>query len=481
MWDFPIFSKYERRKDLFLEGYSEYEQLLSLLPVAEGKNFHHVRYLETRIAPKSDFRKMKRTVKATVGEWKKKCLYADTKLIVHFIKRNDMAAKPFKERHHVLRNELRKQAIAMMVLRRRSDLFSSTLVGIDAANTELDCRPEVFAHAYRYVRSHDDYLENTKPLSERLHKSLHYTYHAGEDFYDIADGLRAIDEAVEFLELKSGDRLGHCIALGIDPAEYYREYDYKVIAKKQYLLDNVAWMLYKIKELSIAVPSGLLGQLGEKFSSLAFDVFREDLSVEKYYASMQLRGDDPRYAFSCRNNNAVLLNDWESTAVCNSERLERSRHNGDILRLFLDYHFNSYVRKAGEQMESLNIGKDYVMCVKQLQDCMMEKLKKLGIIVECCPSSNLKIGLVNRYDRQPIFRFSPVRDFHNPMTVTVNTDDLGIFQTSLDNEYSLLALSALKAKTADGNLKYSKMEVVRWLEHIRENGLKYAFGYECPS
>ena len=473
---FANFSKYERRKDLFLEDYPQYEQLLSVLPVAEGKHFHHVRYLETRIAPKSDFRKMKRTVKSTLSEWKKKSLDTDTRLIVHFIKRNDMAVKPFWERHHSLRNDLRKQAVTLMRLRRRSNLFYSTLVGIDAANAELDCRPEVFAHAFRYVRSHEDDMDVLSPLTENPRQSLHYTYHAGEDFYDIIDGLRAIDEAVEFLELKSGDRLGHCLALGIDPMEYYREYDYKVVAKKQYLLDNVAWMLYKIKEASIAVPSGLMMWLGEKFSSLVFEIFQEDVSVEMYYASMQLRGDDPRYASSCKSIKSALLNDWESTAVCNSERLERLRNNNDVIRLFKAYHFNSHVRMVGDQMEAIGIGKDYVRCVRQLQDCMMEKLKMQGIIVECCPSSNLKIGLANRYDQQPIFRFSPVNDFHDPMAVTINTDDLGIFQTSIDNEYSLIALSAMKAKDADGNLKYSKMEVVRWLEHIRENGLKYAFG-----
>ena len=476
---FANFSKYERRKDLFLEDYPEYEQLLSVLPVAEGKHFHHVRYLETRIAPKSDFRKMRRTVKSTLSEWKKKSLDTDTRLIVHFIKRNDMAVKPFWERHHSLRNDLRKQAVTLMRLRRRSTLFYSTLVGIDAANAELDCRPEVFAHAFRYVRSHEDDMDVLNPLTETPRQSLHYTYHAGEDFYDIIDGLRAIDEAVEFLELKSGDRLGHCLALGIDPMEYYREYDYKVVAKKQYLLDNVAWMLYKIKEASIAVPSGLMMWLGEKFSSLVFEIFQEDVSVEMYYASMQLRGDNPRYASSCRSIKSALLNDWESTAVRKSERLERLRLNEDVIRLFQAYHFNSHVRMVGDQMEAIGIGKDYVMCVRQLQDCMMEKLKMLGIIVECCPSSNLKIGLANRYDQQPIFRFSPVNDFHNPMAVTVNTDDLGIFQTSLDNEYSLLALSAMKAKDADDNLKYSKMEVVRWMERIRENGMKYAFGNKC--
>lgn len=41
------------------------------------------------------------------------------------------------------------------------------------------------------------------------------TYHTGEDFLDIVDGLRAIDEALLFLQMEKGERLGHAMALGV--------------------------------------------------------------------------------------------------------------------------------------------------------------------------------------------------------------------------------------------------------------------------
>lgn len=41
------------------------------------------------------------------------------------------------------------------------------------------------------------------------------TYHTGEDFLDIVDGLRAIDEAMLFLQMEKGERLGHAMALGV--------------------------------------------------------------------------------------------------------------------------------------------------------------------------------------------------------------------------------------------------------------------------
>lgn len=71
----------------------------------------------------------------------------------------------------------------------------------------------------------------------------------------------------------------------------------------------------------------------------------------------------------------------------------------------------------------------------------------------------------------------PVRELDSryPLAVTVNTDDLGIFATSLPNEFSLLALALLKKKDTDGNHVYSSQEVYDWIKRVAENGHKYHF------
>ena len=98
--------------------------------------------------------------------------------------------------------------------------------------------------------------------------------------------------------------------------------------------------------------------------------------------------------------------------------------------------------------------------------------------MECCPSSNYRIGYEDRYDYQPVFRFNGIADtpeaHHIP--VTINTDDIGVFHTTLDNEYAILALAALKKKDAEGCPLYSRRMVMSWLDHLRENGIKYRFG-----
>ncbi len=91
------------------------------------------------------------------------------------------------------------------------------ILAIDAANYEEYCPPEVFAQVYEeapeYVGLH---------ISERDYRPLRRTFHVGEVFPHVATGLRRIYEAVTFLGLQPGDRLGHASALGIDVREWLR-------------------------------------------------------------------------------------------------------------------------------------------------------------------------------------------------------------------------------------------------------------------
>lgn len=76
--------------------------------------------------------------------------------------------------------------------------------GIDACSNEIGCRPETFATEFRYLR-HVSELRYKIPwyrTTVEHYEELGLTYHAGEDFLDITDGIRAIDEAINFLELQ---------------------------------------------------------------------------------------------------------------------------------------------------------------------------------------------------------------------------------------------------------------------------------------
>lgn len=59
------------------------------------------------------------------------------------------------------------------------------------------------------------------------------------------------------------------------------------------------------------------------------------------------------------------------------------------------------------------------------------------------------------------------------MVITVNTDDPGVFNTSLAHEYYLLGEILLRRGLPEG-------EVMEWLEWLRRNGHEYSFARYLP-
>ena len=104
---------------------------------------------------------------------------------------------------------------------------------------------------------------------------------------------------------------------------------------------------------------------------------------------------------------------------------------------------------------------------------MQEQLANRGILIECNPSSNVLIGTFRAYDKHPIFRFNneylgePARQ---QLCVSVNTDDLGVFDTSLEFEYALLYQTLREMTDDDGKPRYKDAEIRHYLENLRAMG-----------
>lgn len=87
---------------------------------------------------------------------------------------------------------------------------------------------------------------------------------------------------------------------------------------------------------------------------------------------------------------------------------------------------------------------------------------------------------MERYDEHPILRFfnfgldTPYKP-HN-ISVSINTDDQGVFSTSLEREYSLMAL-AMERNELKGH-KNSPRAVIEWLNRVREMSIEQRFDYD---
>ncbi len=301
------------------------------------------------------------------------------------------------------------------------------IVGIDVGGMELYYRPEVYAHVLR--------------AGKKQH--LNVTYHVGEEFYDLADGLRAIWEIIEYAGIKEDDRLGHCLALGVLPREYYKRKHCTLTMPKQVMLDNLVWMLSIAEEEEITMKPALRFRLSEKarglYEELGYGRYVRELNMQDYFASMLLRSDEA--------NEEDGLDIWSLTAELNTVEAKEARTNVQAQALYNAYMLDEDLINEGERPVTEKFDNEYVRLVMKIQKVMIGKVRNTGACIETCPSSNLQIGKLGRYDEHPGIKYylDPLSK-SRVLNFAVCTDDKGTFSTSLTNEFSLLALAATKNK-----------------------------------
>ena len=422
-------------------------------------------------------------------------------------------------RHASHRKLVMEQSKGFVNALRESPYFRCRVRGIDAASDEVFCRPEVFAVGFRYIEAiqqkwnaADDGLLPTSPI--RISK----TYHAGEDFLDIAGGVRAIDEAIRFLHLEPHSRIGHAIALGVEPEIHYNTKHYEIITTKQERLDDLVWILFRGKELGVRINSSLESELRQEADQLFREVYQKalcdnhwDSNLSVYWCSMKLRGDDPlAYSRGCYKKDIFNADEVNEYLVDTKYReLENYRRDPQIAGLYFYYHFGIEAGCRGNETYIKRISKGYICLMRQIQDAMMREIEERKLIIETNPSSNVLIGTFKDYSLHPIFRFNNRKLYGMgdsqrrkvvQLSVCVNTDDLGVFDTNLEFEYALLyeALqkrreyagfdSTLSEKEYSNSITgsgyqdcinkeyvYSDQDILEYLDDIREMGMRAVF------
>lgn len=478
---FANFAEYEKRKSLFVKDGSVYDTLLSQLAVASFLSTSEDKWLEIRITPKESrkalvkhIQKVRRSIAAKhfLTDEASRDIHQRYGIVLHFIKQEDKKPRPSEIamghcRHYDLRYKVKRQALAIASLRNSLSSERDCILGIDAANSEVFARPEVFAQAFRFLR---DCTEEVQGL--RILKDLGMTYHAGEDYLDIVDGLRAIDELLQFMRFHDGDRIGHGMVLGIGVKEYYSRAHNNVILPAQVLLDNVVWLYCKGKALpEFTAASKSLEILFETYYQKIYGHLPLQASMWNYFLSWLLRGDNPQYYR--RENQAAghrIVSRWSMYNLNDNPEVRKAAENLSSRQLYAAYHFDADVRKKGLETVLEHISDEVVEYISAIQKLLLNEIEEMHIGIECNPTSNLKIGHFNSYSTHPILRMNneklKINEDAHSISVTINTDDKGIFTTSLEREYSLLALSLEKKYVKSG--KCSPRVIYQWLNHIRQ-------------
>lgn len=518
---FDNFSLYQARKENFIDD-TIYEDVYIRMAVKDTILNQHIISLEARVSPKDTPNAIKNAISkydkaicAGCSVEEKERLLEKYFYVMHFVKEKEEYLDG-ECRHSAKRREVKKQAIAIADYKRYGMLGSDRVRGIDAASAEIGCRPEVFAQAFRYLKNSNG-TGSTSPRYEDIvvQDDLMATYHVGEDFLDIVDGLRAIDEAVHFLNLRCGDRLGHALALGVDVDEWYEKKSRRIVLPKQDYLDNLVWLYARIRSYHIQDCDDAKAYIEKRFTEYFKDIYMSNIStrmlnqieikanqyieksgyiynydclhfgINEYYNAWKLRGDNPElYQEGFFKASISKNDDWEYYSINRNYPLNyKVRYSPEASIIYYLYHYNKCVNMLGSQVVEVHVNDSIIHAVKKVQNAMQKEIANMGIPIETNPSSNYLIGTFRRYDRHPIvkwYNLGLVYDIDKlkrcpQIQVSINTDDQGVFYTYIENEYAYLALALEKAKDENGEPLYNRTFILKWLDNVRQMGIDQSF------
>ncbi len=323
------------------------------------------------------------------------------------------------------------------------------IVGIDVAGDELAEPPRSFAGLYGSVRQ---FLAQQAPGEGRHRIRLGFTHHVGEDFRDLLTGIRHVDEAAHLLSMQPGDRLGHGLAVGWLPSEFYRRRRAVMALTGEHLLD-LLWCYAVLDRPHGGGDAGAAHAARERLLRLLVDL-KVSQPDERIAAALRaLRPDGPHGpggpGASGGSGPAV-----GSEAAIATELGTPPEKQAEPLGLPID--------EPG-----------WVALVDAAQKAARARLLRRNLVLEVNPSSNLAIGGWRSYKELPYLRLNQY-GLRAPGTgepdlpICINSDDPGLFQTTLRNEYQQVGEALLRQD-------YPLRAVTAWLDEARRVGLDASF------
>ena len=359
--------------------------------------------------------------------------------------------------------EQRRHAQALVSLLRAFPRALRTVRGVDLCTDEAGVPIWVMAPLIRWVREagRNAHMKLQAQGVKRI-PQLRTTVHAGEDFVNLLTGLRRIDDAIRHLKLEEGDRIGHGVALGLDPETWFKRTGQVIQTREERLFDLVwEWDCYANR--GVGGESGRLAYLQSNIVRLAREMFEvkasltpEDLIhfVRELHCEQQLKTlgfpDGSRYL---------------APTAARSEGDETESR-----KLMQRYLRNTRVWWNGRVLETIVFDKleHELEALHSLQRALRQKVGTLGLTVEVNPSSNLLISDLGLLEEHPIWRLSQPLDEVPPLSVCIGSDDPLTFATSLPHEYQLLFDTMVRSGK-------SHEVALGWLDKAREAGMRGRF------
>ncbi|RQV29554.1 hypothetical protein DF039_00220 [Burkholderia cenocepacia] len=393
--------------------------------------------------------------------------------------------------------------------------------GLDVAGDETAWPISIFAPMLRWIRLQET-VKNPMGAATVPTFALHLSIHAGEDYKHPLSGLRHVDETVRFCGMRKGDRLGHALALGISPEEWFRRQSTVFLAVDEHV-DNLVWAWHEAGELirtkQLEVAQRVLERLAQRIDRFLPHVSWLPHSPGAVKPSLQALHE----AWLLRRNCCYQVLNQQQDIPVGDSTMNIGAPDLDVINAQIDQPDNGvgpglYVNWARHERDAIARGDEesIIVCLVgpshasrgrlrlesrgpdenlqmydhddeddlrfmlALQDACIERYALAGLAIETNPSSNIYVGQIETYDKHPIYRWDPLdaEELHPggscnqfgirtiPIPVTINTDDQGIIPTTLRMEHHLIHEAAL-------NRGYTLPLADAWIEKLRALGVQH--------
>jgi hypothetical protein len=359
----------------------------------------------------------------------------------------------------------------------------SLLKGLDVAGNENTAPIELFAPTLRKIRK--ECRKGSTPAAAA--PVLYFSIHAGEDFSHLLTGLRRIDETVRFCAMEKGDRLGHALALGIDPFLFAQRQQLAFSPLDEHL-DNLVWLHHYLKRIDLPRFAQCTASLEKNIEGYSRYLYGEGLSAADLFEAWRLREyerhDDidsqPGIAEHASRTQKDIWRAYKDLYGTNRARKLTLRERPPSMTAILrftphDPGFGRLVR-TGEGKVEETVGALQLDAVEAVQDYLMTLYASddYDLYLEACPSSNVYIGRFEAFHEHPLYRWLPLDRTKLPnrfglrtgqVKVCIGTDDPGIFPTTIENEHRVLKDAAMRFHQAN------EATAQGWIESIRDAGI----------
>ena len=313
-----------------------------------------------------------------------------------------------------------------------------TLRGVDICGVEEDQPLWVSADTLRRVRRHSGIVAGGRP--ELRLEPLCLTVHVGEDFCSLTSGMRAVAEPFHWKLIERGDRIGHGLALTLDPGKWFDRHRGEVLIVKRFdrLLDLAFLAVYAEKQ-NCRQRKWLRGQIIDTVKSLGFEsqssmTAAKDVveTTKKLWKSLGFRSTRRLLtADTCRG--VARHERWMHSYLWHRSVQKRANHE---VRIPVVDDVNDIGDDGKKAVENLRHERDLL---KQAHRTLLLEVARWQVCIESNPTSNLIVGSLDAMSAQDFLARRPTREIHEHgeiLTWTISTDDPITFSTTLADEYA---------------------------------------------